>query len=126
MKPVTKAYIVTTIFFASVLGCGFLLLGTSTAAHRHSLMKHIFDADILLTGVIPIVILYFLTVVLLTASMNRQLRKEQEEQDRLEQEATQEKMNKVLDLQLAELQRKQKELDERERKLNEAEETSNN
>gem|GEM_PF-2535088 len=65
--------------------------------------------------------MYFITVALLEWSFKRKIRKERDEQDRLEQKQTQAKMNKVLDMQMAELERKQKELEERERKLKEQE-----
>lgn len=69
----------------------------------------------------PIILWFCLTWGLLEFSFKRKIKNKRDEQDRLEQKETQAKMNKVLDMQLAELERKQKELEEREQKIKEHE-----
>ena len=121
-SPTAKAFLITTVFFACCLIIPVaIVMMTESASHIASFKHHIFDADIWLHYAPPLLTMYFITVALLEWSFKRKIRKERDEQDRLEQKQTQAKMNKVLDIQMAELERKQKELEERERKLKEQE-----
>ena len=122
MKPRAKALLITTIIYSVlIIAIIAIVFVVETPSHVSTFKRHLLNGNFFLSIASPIIFWFCITWALIEFSFKRKIKKQRDEQDRLEQKETQAKMNKVLDMQLAELERKQKELEEREQKIKEHE-----